>query len=160
MKATCPVFDFLDLDRRILHLIFLRSRWKGQHLHCFWFFFFNPPAQLWMCGPDLSTYNKGQLRSKNIKIDNQHAFKKVLDLKEKWNCPKFRGKFQFFLWNLLLTWCITRTSKYSSSFSFFVFCSQDEFHFWIHFWTSLNVSFLQMFWFHFQIQLFNTAMYY
>ena len=35
LKVKCPVFHFMDLDCRVLNLIYLKIRRKGKNLHCF-----------------------------------------------------------------------------------------------------------------------------
>ena len=45
-------------------------------------FFFKSPVQLWNHGPDLSIHNTVLVGWNKMKIDSQHAVKKVLDLRK------------------------------------------------------------------------------
>ena len=97
MKANCPIFQFLNLDRGILNLIYLKVE-KGPNLHCFCkFFFLNSPIWLWNHVPDLSIHNAVWFHLADIKIDSQHAVKKVLDIAEDWYNPELRVIFHFSL---------------------------------------------------------------
>ena len=43
LKAKCSVFNFMDLDQRIVNLTYLKISKKGQNLCCFWkLFSLNP----------------------------------------------------------------------------------------------------------------------
>ena len=58
-------------------------------------FFLKAPTEFWNLYSDLSIHNTLSLDLVDIKIDSQHAVKKVLDLVKKWKILEFRGIFPY-----------------------------------------------------------------
>ena len=108
-----------------------------------------PPVWLLNLGKDLSIDNIVRLGSTDKRIGSQDAVIKVLELTEKWKYPNFRVKFYVFFKILLEhDTPVQSLGVYLQCFlqdPFIMFCSQDI-------WIKLNVTFIQIFWFHFQIR--------